>query len=361
MAEAYPVLVTGGTGCLGQHLIKFLHTHALHVTEIRVLDMAPFSKKLEYEERVPVTSITADIGDLTDTSSFQGVKTVFHLASIISVNNFPDIEKMERVNVKGTKNILEACLQAGVERIVNCSTVDVVCGFNNIVDGEEDTTRTPGRLIYEGYGGTKLRAEEAVLNSSGQPLQSGLRFQTVSLRPTVFFGELDSHYIPSVLKMAHRNGGVLVQIGNGSSLYQHTYVGNVAWAFICAERTLRSAAGEESISGQAYFITDDCPPCSVSEQVLPFLRGRGFRLSTYRIPFSIVYSAVRFTECLLWLLSPITKIDLGFSAISLWYSINTTLTFKSKKARLELDYSPLFTPEESTVQANDYYSKLTLT
>ncbi|XP_046551098.1 3 beta-hydroxysteroid dehydrogenase/Delta 5--_4-isomerase type 1-like isoform X2 [Haliotis rubra] len=306
MADAYPVLVTGGTGCLGQHLIKFLHTHALHVTEIRVLDMAPFTKKL------------------------------------------------------GTKNILEACLQAGVERMVYCSTVDVVCGFDNIMDGEEHTTRTPGRLIYEGYGGTKLRAEEAVLTSSGQPLQSGSRFQAVSLRPTVFFGELDTHYIPSVLKMAHRNGGVLVQIGNGSALYQHTYVGNVAWAFICAERTLRSAAGEESISGQAYFITDDCPPCSLPEQVLPFLRGRGFRLSTYRIPFFIVYSAVRFTEGLLWLLSPLTKIDLGFSAFSIWYA-NMTLTFKSKKARHELDYSPLFTPEESTAQANDYYSKLTLT
>ncbi|XP_046363626.2 3 beta-hydroxysteroid dehydrogenase/Delta 5--_4-isomerase type 1-like isoform X1 [Haliotis rufescens] len=360
MTDAYPVLVTGGSGCLGQHLIKLLHTHAPHVTEIRVLDMAPFTKKLEYEDRVPVTSITADIGELTDTSPFQGVKTVFHLASIISVSNFPDIAKMERVNVKGTKNILEACLSAGVERMVYCSTVDVVCGFSNIVDGTEDTTRPPGRLLYEGYGGTKLRAEEAVLASNGQPLQSGGRFQVVTLRPTVFYGELDAHYIPSVLRTANRNGGVLVQIGNGSALYQHTYVGNVAWAFVCADRTLKSVTGEGDISGQVYFITDDCPPCSLPDQVLPFLVGRGFRLSTYRVPFSLVYSALLFTQGLLWLISPLTKVDLGFSALSLRYA-NMTLTFKSKKARLKLDYSPLFTPEESIVQANDYYSKLTLT
>ena len=40
------VLVTGGTGCLGQHLIGLLQTHASYITEIRVLDLRPYENKL---------------------------------------------------------------------------------------------------------------------------------------------------------------------------------------------------------------------------------------------------------------------------------------------------------------------------
>ena len=44
--SSYIVLVTGGTGCLGQHLIGLLQTHATYVTEIRVLDLRPYENKL---------------------------------------------------------------------------------------------------------------------------------------------------------------------------------------------------------------------------------------------------------------------------------------------------------------------------
>ena len=46
LSGEYVVLITGGGGCLGQHLIGLLQTHAPHVTEIRVLDIKPYENKL---------------------------------------------------------------------------------------------------------------------------------------------------------------------------------------------------------------------------------------------------------------------------------------------------------------------------
>ena len=48
-SEEYSVLVTGGGGCLGQHLIGLLQTRAPHVTEIRVLDIKPYENRLGTE------------------------------------------------------------------------------------------------------------------------------------------------------------------------------------------------------------------------------------------------------------------------------------------------------------------------
>ena len=45
-SDKYVVLVTGGGGCLGQHLIGLLQTRAPHVTEIRVLDIKPYENRL---------------------------------------------------------------------------------------------------------------------------------------------------------------------------------------------------------------------------------------------------------------------------------------------------------------------------
>ena len=50
MASPYVVLVTGGTGFLGQHVIGLLQTKADHVTEIRVTDVVPYVNKLGKSE-----------------------------------------------------------------------------------------------------------------------------------------------------------------------------------------------------------------------------------------------------------------------------------------------------------------------
>lgn len=110
------VLVTGGAGVMGRRLCKGLAARGFRV---RVLDR-PGTKV----EGVPV-----DLrhGDVTDPSSlkglFDGVHTVYHLAAVILP---PSPDFFRTVNVQGTRNVLEASIDAGVQHFVLVSSASVV-------------------------------------------------------------------------------------------------------------------------------------------------------------------------------------------------------------------------------------------
>lgn len=57
---------------------------------------------------------------------------------------------------------------------------------------------------------------------------------TLVVRPTIMYGELDPWYVVSGLRAAHRRGGILLPVGDGTARMQVSYAGNVAWAHLCA-------------------------------------------------------------------------------------------------------------------------------
>ncbi|XP_071110933.1 3 beta-hydroxysteroid dehydrogenase/Delta 5--_4-isomerase type 3-like [Haliotis cracherodii] len=352
MTSEYPVVVTGGSGCLGQHLIKLLQTNADHVTEIRVLDAIPYENKLGHKETKPVIS---KCGDITNSDilrrAFRGAKSVFHLASLVSVGNFPDNQAMERINVKGTRQVIDACIKEGVECLIYCSSVEVVLGYDDIVDGTEDNMKAPKTYFHEGYAKTKFQAESMVLQENNCQLDTGGVLKTAALRPYVFYGELDRHYVTQLFKLVKKTAGILIQTGNGKALHQHAYVGNNAWAFICAEKAVRT---NPAAAGEAYFITDDTPVSDMYSQMIPFLAEKGMRLSPIRFPFWLMFMVMYLAECLVVLLSPFIKIDIGVTSSALRF-VNTTIKLSNVKARTLLNYTPLFSVEESLRNARAYY------
>ncbi|XP_071110931.1 3 beta-hydroxysteroid dehydrogenase type 7-like [Haliotis cracherodii] len=357
MTSKYPVVVTGGSGCLGQHLIKLLQTNTDHVTEIRVLDAIPYENKLGHKETKPVISTC---GDITNTDllrrAFRGAKSVFHLASLVSLGSFPDNQGMERINVKGTRQVIDACIKEGVECLIYCSTIEVVLGFDDIIDGTEDNMKAPKTYVHEGYAKTKLQAESMVLQENNCQLDTGGVLKTAALRPYVFYGELDRHYITQLMKVVKRTAGILIQTGNGKALHQHAYVGNIAWAFICAEKAVRT---NPAAAGEAYFITDDTPVNNIYSQVIPFLAEKGIRPSPIRFPFWMMFVLLYLAECLVILLSPLIKIDIGVTSSALHFA-NTTIKLSNVKARTLLNYTPLFSVEESLLKSRAYYKDVSI-
>lgn len=98
------ILIVGGGGFLGQHLIKELQERDHSVKEIRVLDIISHKNKLLYSERVPVKSISGDICSLTRDVikvAFENVDVVFHCASVFTIEYPPSYDEMEKVNVEG--------------------------------------------------------------------------------------------------------------------------------------------------------------------------------------------------------------------------------------------------------------------
>src|SRR6267378_3408131 len=109
--------VTGSTGFVGSHVAKQL---AARGADLRLLVRRTSRKE-------NIASLKADlvIGDLRDASSLQrgmqGCEFVFHVAADYRLWA-PDPKEMYAANVEGTKATIEAAQQAGVRRVVYCSS-----------------------------------------------------------------------------------------------------------------------------------------------------------------------------------------------------------------------------------------------
>ena len=110
--------VTGGTGFLGLNLIEQLIAQDWHVTALH----RPGSD-IRLLSQFPVQRVE---GDILDPDSLrrampQGVDAVFHVAADISMWS-GHAARQTRINVEGTRNVVEAALQAGAKRLVHTST-----------------------------------------------------------------------------------------------------------------------------------------------------------------------------------------------------------------------------------------------
>jgi nucleoside-diphosphate-sugar epimerase len=147
------VLITGGAGVVGRRLSKGVARRGFHV---RALDL-PGTK-------IDDPDVELVHGNVTDPSSLKGlldgVKTVYHLAAVILP---ADTSLHQRVNVEGTRNVVAAAAEAGVEHFIHVSSASVVYPF---------TTE---------YSRSKRQGEEIVRS------QEGMHWTIV--RPTLVYDE----------------------------------------------------------------------------------------------------------------------------------------------------------------------------
>jgi 2-alkyl-3-oxoalkanoate reductase len=170
------VLVTGGTGFTGTALVRRLRAAGHEVVA------------LDYKDGLQCDALRAMgaevvLGSVTDRAvvdrSMRGVEFVFHLAAAFRELNVPNTF-YDEVNVMGTRNVLEAALEAKVWKFVYCST----CGVHGNVDNPPATEDSPIQPA-DYYQRTKYEAEPIV-----KELGTG-RMETVILRPAAIYGPGD--------------------------------------------------------------------------------------------------------------------------------------------------------------------------
>jgi nucleoside-diphosphate-sugar epimerase len=327
------VLLTGGSGFLGRAMIQQLldASSALPLRELRVLDLQPVN--VQSDDRVSMIQ-----GDVRDQAllgrACTGADLVIHSAAIVDWGTRSKKEIMA-VNYKGTLNVIGACRSCGVKGLVFTSSLDVLFDGNPLIDVNEETPYPEKHATS--YCVSKYRAEVKVLEANGALLK------TCSLRPADIYGEGDPYHIGSLIGMAR--GGFYVRLGNGRSLCQHVYVGNVAHAHVLAAAALLNGNGQ--IPGRAYFLTDG-PATNFFSFFDRFVEAIGYRIwpKSMWLPRWFAYSLGCISESIAFLLRPVRRYSPKMSRFAVTYTC-TDYTFNSERARADFGFIPIFSRQEA--------------
>ncbi|KAK6796451.1 hypothetical protein RDI58_004152 [Solanum bulbocastanum] len=315
-------VVTGGRGFAARHLVEMLIRYEMF--QVRIADLGP-AIKLEPDEE------EGTVGKAMRSGPCEGAEVVFHMAAPdSSVNNH---QLHHSVNVLGTKNIIDACVELKVKRLIYTSSPSVVFdGVHGIINGDESLPY-PSKH-NDSYSATKAEGEALVIKSNDT---KGLL--TCCIRPSSIFGPGDRLLVPSLIAAA-RAGKSKFIIGDGNNMYDFTYVENVAHAHVCAERALASGgAAAEKASGQAYFVTN-MEPIKFWEFVALILEGLGYERPSIKIPASVMMPIAQLVELTYKLLAAYgMKVpQLTPSRIRL---LSCSRTFCCLKANDRLGYTPI--------------------
>lgn len=258
------VLVTGGSGFLGNHIVSLLAQRKA-CSKITVLDLK--------QPPNPVDGVQYEQGDLTDYDAMLKLFTkhkfdgVIHTASPVMTAS-KNKELTHKVNVEGTKTMVQAAQETGVKAFVYTSSASVIHDTqSDLVNANETYPLIMGAEQPEYYTTTKAQAEIHVLAANRSA--SHPKFLTAAIRPSAMFGEGDVQLIPPGLSAYYR-GQTKIQIGDNENLFDFTEITNVAHAHHLALAALlatreRLDSGQaapldhEKVDGEAFFITNDAP------------------------------------------------------------------------------------------------------
>ncbi|XP_050013518.1 3 beta-hydroxysteroid dehydrogenase/Delta 5--_4-isomerase type 1 isoform X2 [Alexandromys fortis] len=354
-------LVTGAGGFLGQRVVCML-TQEEELQEIRALDKVfrPETRE-EFAKLQTKAKVTLLEGDILDAQylrrACQGISVVIHTAAIIDVMGDIPRETIMDVNLKGTQNLLEACVQASVPAFIYTSSVEVAGPSSYkeiIVNGTEEEQRE--NTSSHPYPYSKKMVEKAVLAANGRTLKDGGTLHTCSLRPMYIYGE-GSQFLSYIIINALKNNAILTYTGK-FSIANPVYVSNGAWAHVLAARGLRDPKKSPNIQGQFYYISDDTPHQSFCDLVYHLSKDWGLRLySGWIPPPPLLYWLGFLLEVVSFLLRPIYNYQPPFTRHLITVS-NTVFTFSYKKAQRDLGYEPLVSWEEAREKTSEWIGSL---
>jgi dihydroflavonol-4-reductase len=196
------VAVTGATGHIGANLVRAL------------IDKGISPRCLVHVNCQAIDGLNVEKvwGDVRDVDSlcraFEGVDIVYHLAASISLS-MADWSRLEEINVKGTANVVEACLRTGVRRLVHFSSIHALVQEPLDIPVDESRPLVDSRR-YPPYDRSKAAAEIEVRRG----IERGL--DAVIIYPTAVFGPYDyqlSFFGEALIAIAERKLPALVTGG----------------------------------------------------------------------------------------------------------------------------------------------------
>lgn len=314
------VVVTGASGHIGYVLVKKLLESKQYAVKAFVLK----GENVEHLEQLGVSIVYGDVRDSkTLTEAFIGADIVFHLAGMIEIGN-GNKKKMEEVNLQGTKNVLEACIQTKVKRLVYTSSVHAIPEKPKGQVMTETKTFSPD-LVKGSYAKTKAAATKYLLeNYQG-------KIELMIVHPSGVIGPYE--YIPSnlgqlIIDCANKKIGAYLEGG-----YNFVDVRDVAQGIILA--------AQKGKSGECYILAGH----QVSVRNLMKMIEEITKVPAPK--FKIARWFAYITGVLSELYSKIRKEKPLFTSYAV-YTLGTNSNFSNDKAIKELGYQ--VRPMEETLK-----------
>ena len=318
------VLVTGGAGFLGRHMVELLLQ--CECREIIVFDVVKPNPAFP-------AAVTAVVGNLLNAAELQPLFTslyaVFHVASPNPLANDPKL--FHDVNVNGTRNVITACREGHVPRLVYTSSASVV--FDGTDQRNWDERSPIPKRGLDAYTRSKYAGEQLIVLASDESLF------TAAIRPHGIFGPRDPALITSLHKTA-LSGKNKYQIGDGSNLADFTYVENVTYAHLLVCTQLGPKA---TVNGQTYFITNR-QPVLFWHFFTRLYNELGFSGPHIKLPFSIMLPLATVMEAVKSIV-PSLPIPISFTVKAITYT-GKAHYYSCARAVREFGYFPPIELEE---------------
>jgi nucleoside-diphosphate-sugar epimerase len=323
------ILVTGGAGFLGAHLVAALQERG---DAVCVLDRP--SPSAERPAETDVEFYAGDIRELASlTEPMRGMDAVVHLAAMSAV--WAPMAEYYAVNVTGTENVCRAALAAGVQRLIHISSWTVY----GMGIGQPAHEASPLAPLNEPYSVTKVLGDRLV-----QRMIDGDGLPATIIRPDTIFGPGDRVHVGRMSDRLRARRSIIV--GAGRNAMPFVYVADIVQGLILA-------LDRPEAVGQVYNLANDHP--LTQEELLRALAEEvGAPPPRIRVPYAPLYAtgylAERAARLARWQRKPIlTRLGVAIFGADNRHAID--------KARRELGYSPTVPVREGIRRAAAWYRR----
>ena len=329
-SSANHAFVTGAGGFLGKAICQRLLAAGLKVTGFARGDYPELTA-------LGVTMIRGDIADKTAVlNAMKGCDLVFHVASKAGV--WGSKQSYFSPNVDGAANIISACQQLKISKLIYTSTPSVT--FAGVDESGIDESAPYADNYLNHYGESKAIAEQMVLEANSQALK------TLALRPHLIWGPEDPHLVPRVIERA--KAGRLKLVGKEDKLVDTIYVGNAAYAHILAAVNLCSE--DASAAGKAYFLSND-EPITMAAMLNKILACADLPEVSKRVPAGLAYAVGVVLESVYGVLG---KTEEPMMTRFVAKQLSTSHYFDISAAKTDFGYSPIISIDQGMVKLRQY-------